>query len=52
MLVGVPGARHQVNDGGRINVLMKCTLDREDCVGLVPLSLLTSRLESQDEIFV
>ena len=30
MLVGVPGARHRDNDGDRINVHLKCNLDRED----------------------
>ena len=34
MLVGVPGARHRDNDGGRINAPMKCNLDREDCTSL------------------
>ena len=54
MLVGVPGARHQVSDGGRINVLMKCTLDREDCVGLVPplSSYLTTWISGRDSCLV
>ena len=40
MLVGVPRARLRDNDGDRINVLMECTLDREDYVGLrFPLHL-------------
>ena len=39
MSVGVPGARLRDNDGDQINNLMKCNLDREDCVGRVsPLS--------------
>ena len=34
MLVGVPGAGHQDNDGDQINTLMECTLDREDYTSL------------------
>ena len=52
MLVGVLGARHRDKDGDRVNVLMKCNLDREDRASLRPLCLLTSRLESRDEILV
>ena len=32
MLVGVLGARQRDNDGDRINNLMRCNLDHEDCV--------------------
>ena len=39
MLVGVLRARHRDNDGDRINVLIKCNLEREDCVSCVPLYL-------------
>ena len=45
MLDGVLKARRRDKDDDRINVLMKCNLDRED-------RLLTSRLKSRDEIFV
>ena len=34
MLVGVPGARHQDNDGDQIHTLMECTLDCEDYTSL------------------
>ena len=50
--VGVLRARHRDKDGDRINVLTKCNLDREDHVSSYPLCLLTSRLESRDEILV
>ena len=52
MLVGVLRARHRDKDGDRINILMKRNLDRKDSVSLCPLCLLTSRLESRDEILV
>ena len=41
-----------IKDDDRINVLMKCNLDREVCVSFVPPCLLTSRLESRVEILV
>ena len=34
MLVGVLRARLRENDGERINVQLKCNLDREDCTSL------------------
>ena len=34
MLTGFLRARLQDNDGDRINVPMKCNLDREDCASL------------------
>ena len=34
MLTGILRARLQDNDGDRINVPMKCNLDREDCASL------------------
>ena len=52
MLVGVLREKHRDKDGDRINVLMKCNLDREVCVSVVPPCLLTSRLESRGEILV
>ena len=52
VLDGVLRARHQDKDGDRVNVLMKCNLDREDYVSLCLLFLFTSRLESRAEILV
>ena len=49
---GVLRARHRDKDGDRVNVPMKCNLDREDHVSPCSLCLLTSRLESRDEILV
>ena len=51
MLVGVLRARRQDEDGDRINVPMKCNLDREDCASLRSPSPYPT-LESRDEIFV
>ena len=51
MLAGVLRARRRDKDGDRINVPMKCNLDREDCVRLrSPQSYPT--LESRVEILV
>ena len=50
MLDGDLRARRRNKDGDRINILMKCTLDREDCVSLRPPSSYPT-LESWDEIF-
>ena len=54
MLVGVPGARLRDNEGDQINIPMECTLDREDCVGLVSLlsSYLTSWISGRDSCLV
>ena len=51
MLTGFLRARLQDNDGDRINVPMKCNLDREDCASCVLPSPYPT-LESRDEIFV
>ena len=52
VLDGVLRARYRDKDGDRVNVPMKCNLDHEDRVSLCSLCLLTSRLESRDEILV
>ena len=38
VLDGVLRARHRDKDGDRVNVPMKCNLDREDRVSCAPLS--------------
>ena len=51
MLDGDLRARRQDKDGDQINVLMKCTLDRDDCVSLrAPSSYPTP--ESRGEILL
>ena len=51
MLTGFFRARLRDNDGDRINVPMKCNLNREDCTSCVPPSPYPT-LESRDEILV
>ena len=51
MLAGVLRARRQDKDGDRFNMLMKCTLDREDYTSCVPPSSYPT-LESRVEILI
>ena len=51
MLDGDLRARRRNKDGDRINVLMKFTLDHEDCVSLRSASSYPT-VESRDEILV
>ena len=53
MLAGFLRARLQDNDGDRINVPMKCNLDREDCTSLrFPFILLYAWISRRDSCLV
>ena len=52
MLDGVLKAKRQDKDDDRINDLMRCSCIVKIVLALRPFSLLTSRLESRDEILV